>query len=97
MKNRLAEKLKKIHTGHVWANTRNCQACWECVDGCPKQVIGKVGFLWHKHIVFKNSENCSGCQKCLQTCPHGVFSETMPDIEPLTMLKEKLKDAWPYN
>jgi len=77
---KITEKIKKIHTGHVWANTQKCEACWDCINACPKQVIGKVGFLWHKHIVFKNSENCTGCKKCVQVCPHGVFSETLPEM-----------------
>ena len=68
-------KKNEVHTGYVWANTHNCKACWECVNACPKQVIGKVSFLWHKHIVFKNSENCTGCKKCIKICPYEVFSE----------------------
>jgi len=80
MKNNVAEKLKKVHTGHVWANTHSCKACWECINACPKQVIGKVNFLWHKHIVFKNSECCTGCKKCIQACPYGVFSEEVPNM-----------------
>ena len=74
MKNR----VNKVYTGYVWANTHNCKACWECVNACPKQVIGKVSFLWHKHIVFKNSENCTGCKKCVKVCPYGVFVFTVP-------------------
>jgi len=72
------KKFKKV-TGHIWANTHNCKACWKCINECPKQVIGKVSFLWHKHIFFKNSENCIGCKKCVQACQHGVFSETLPE------------------
>lgn len=48
------DKLSKIHTKYVWANHRKCEACWKCIDACPKQVIGKVVFLWHKHIVIKD-------------------------------------------
>ena len=73
-------KLKKVYTGQVWANTHNCKACWACVDACPKQVIGKTGFLWHKHIIFKEPENCIGCKKCIKTCPYGVFSEKIFDV-----------------
>jgi len=73
------KKLRKAYTGHLWVNKQKCKACWECIDACPKQVIGKVNFLWHKHIVLKKSENCSGCKKCLKVCQHGVFSEEMPD------------------
>ena len=76
---RVTSRLKKIHTKYVWANHQRCKACWECVDACPKQVIGKVGILWHKHIVLKDSDNCNGCKKCIQICPHGVFSEDMPN------------------
>lgn len=68
------ERLKKIQTPYMSINPHKCKACWECITVCPKQVIGKVGFLWHKHIVFKDSDNCSGCQKCIKICPHGVFN-----------------------
>ena len=72
MKN-FENRLSKVQTPYIWANTRRCEACWQCIDACPKQVIGKIGFLWHKHIIFKNGENCTGCKKCIKTCPTGVF------------------------
>jgi len=31
-------RLDKIYTGHIWANTRTCEACWKCLDVCPNQV-----------------------------------------------------------
>ena len=68
-----------IRTPHIWTNPHLCKACGKCITACPKQVIGKVGFLWHKHIVIKNAENCKGCKKCIQICPYGVFSEEIPD------------------
>ena len=68
-------KLDKIRTPYIWANPRSCTACGKCIVACPKQVIGKVGFLWHKHIVIKNAESCTGCKKCVQVCPRGVFFE----------------------
>ncbi|MDR1056019.1 MAG: 4Fe-4S binding protein [Prevotellaceae bacterium] len=67
--------LNKIHTPYVCANLRKCKACWKCMYNCPEKVIGKVGFLWHKHIVIKNAGNCIGCKKCIRICPYGVFSE----------------------
>ena len=72
MKN-FEDQLTKIHTPYIWADSRRCKGCWRCIDACPKQVIGKISFLWHKHIIFINSENCTGCKKCIKTCPHGVF------------------------
>jgi NAD-dependent dihydropyrimidine dehydrogenase PreA subunit len=70
-----SDKLKKIHTAHVWIDPRQCTACWKCVNACPEKVIGKIVFLWHLHIVIRNPESCSGCKKCIKTCPHGVFRE----------------------
>lgn len=70
------DKLSRSSIAHIKINPRTCVACWKCVDACPKQVIGKVEFLWHKHIVLKNPKDCSGCAKCIKTCPHGVFSQT---------------------
>jgi len=73
---RKPKRLKKKHTDYVQANIRNCKACWKCINACPKQVIGKISFLWHKHIVIQSSENCTGCKKCIKICPHGVLVET---------------------
>ena len=55
-------KLQRIHTPYIWVNPRACAACWKCIDNCPRDVIGKVGFLWHKHIVIRNADNCIGCK-----------------------------------
>ncbi|MCD8194277.1 MAG: 4Fe-4S binding protein [Tannerellaceae bacterium] len=69
------KRLEKICTPYLWINPRICQACWKCVDACPQQVIGKVGFLWHKHIVIRNRDNCIGCKKCFNACEYHVFNE----------------------
>ena len=75
MKN-LAKKTSKIRTPYIWADSRRCEACWNCIAACPNHVIGKVNFLWHKHIVIQNGENCTGCKKCIKICPQNVFFET---------------------
>lgn len=74
-------------------NPRRCVACWECVEKCPKQVIGKVGFLWHRHATFKNADACIGCNKCMKTCPRGVFFK--PDEAPLSVLYNSRTGAEP--
>ena len=73
MGNRIVKKTRKVRTEYISTNIHNCKACWECINACPKQVIGKFSFLWHKHIVIQNGDNCIGCKKCIKTCPHGVF------------------------
>lgn len=67
--------MRKFTTAYVKMFPRQCQACWECVDACPKDVIGRVNLPWHKHVVFKDADACIGCGKCIKTCPHGVFSK----------------------
>ncbi|MCL1937471.1 MAG: 4Fe-4S binding protein [Candidatus Azobacteroides sp.] len=69
--------MNRICTPYIWANTRLCTACGKCIAACPEHVIGKVEFLWHRHIIIQHAENCIGCKKCIRTCPRGVFSETM--------------------
>ncbi|MDR0746427.1 MAG: 4Fe-4S dicluster domain-containing protein [Helicobacteraceae bacterium] len=71
--------LRKIRTDHIWANPRNCTACWRCIRACPKRVIGKRAFLWHRHIYIKDADSCTGCEGCIKVCPSGVFSRTLTD------------------
>lgn len=74
MKN-FEKKMSRIQTSYILIDTRRCEACWKCIDTCSKQVIGKISFLWHRHIVIQNGENCIGCNKCIKICPHSVFFE----------------------
>lgn len=64
----------KIETRFVKIDTRQCAACWQCIPACSKQVIGKVQFLFHRHVVLRNTENCIDCMKCVKTCPAGALS-----------------------
>ena len=65
--------MKKFLTKYVAMNPSHCVACWKCVEQCPKNVIGKVGFLWHTHAALQDADACIGCKKCIKACPHGVF------------------------
>lgn len=71
MKNNKAMSRKS--TEHIVMDAHKCVACWECIGKCPKNVIGKIKVLWHKHAVFKNPDACIGCGLCIKTCPNGVF------------------------
>ncbi|WP_206423533.1 ferredoxin family protein [Bacteroides sp. An19] len=65
--------MKRTTTAYVAMNPRRCMACWKCVEKCPKKVIGKTGFLGHRHVIFENADACIGCNKCIKTCLQGVF------------------------
>jgi 2-oxoglutarate ferredoxin oxidoreductase subunit delta len=61
----------------VRLDTAKCKACWKCIGTCPRQVIGKVNIIIHKHAVIrdKNKDKCIGCLKCIQICPFGAISK----------------------
>ena len=60
-------------TAHIQLDPHRCQACWECVNACPKQVLGKVDLPIHKHAKVVNPDECIGCKKCVKTCQHGAI------------------------
>ena len=66
--------MNRKRTKFVVLDAHRCVACWHCVVQCPKQVIGKVSVLWHRHVVFRHPEACVGCKRCTKVCPQGVFS-----------------------
>ncbi len=65
----------RTRTAAVRIDVKKCIGCWDCIVSCPKEVIAKVGFLWHKHIIIKKPEACIGCYKCIKACNHGVFKQ----------------------
>lgn len=69
-------KIKRTATAYVCMNPHQCTACWKCIKNCPRKVIGKTGFLWHRHAIFKNPDACIGCCKCIKTCPNSMFFKT---------------------
>lgn len=80
--------MNRKQTKYVALDTRRCVACWQCVAQCPKQVIGKVSVLWHRHAVMVHPEACVGCRRCVKTCPQGAFS--VVDKMPISQSKR-----WP--
>lgn len=60
-------------TDFIRLMTRRCEACWNCIDVCPKQVLGKIDLIWHRHANIRNAEACNGCKKCVRTCESGAL------------------------
>lgn len=71
----IARRMNDRHkTVFVSIDPRRCEACWRCISTCPMNVLGKIRFLWHRHVVIKNPDLCVGCLACMDECPAGVFS-----------------------
>lgn len=66
--------ISKRSTEFIKLNSRECIGCMRCVKICPGQVIGKAGFLWHKHAVLLNTDACIGCDQCVDICPKKCFT-----------------------
>lgn len=67
--------LKRIlTTDYVRLNPRGCHACMKCMEACPRGVIGKVGFLLHRHVIIANADACIGCRRCVKACRRGCFT-----------------------
>jgi len=55
-------------TDFIRLDIQRCEACWNCIEVCPKQVLGKIDLIWHRHAIIRNAEACNGCKKCVRTC-----------------------------
>ena len=75
----ITDRLRARHqTAYIRLNPRNCIACWECIASCPKDVLGKIDFLGHRHAKIKNGNACIGCKKCLRACQHNAIATAPP-------------------
>lgn len=61
---------RHTETFYIHLDTSRCKACWDCIQACPQDVLGKVDLPFHRHARVDQAENCKGCLLCLDTCPH---------------------------
>jgi ferredoxin len=53
----------------AFVDKSKCNACEECVESCPTEVISMVdGTAW------VNPEECIDCEACVDACPEGAIS-----------------------
>lgn len=73
----LAERRSQ-KTRFVRLNSRDCIACWKCIEKCPAKVIGRINLPWHKHAKLRNVEACTGCLGCVKICESGAIARNLP-------------------
>lgn len=67
--------MRNSATQYVTINFSACHSCWQCVSACPQNVLGKVNFLFHKHVHIDHPESCIGCLKCVNACSFKAISK----------------------
>ncbi len=77
----LVKKRHRQETLYIQLNTSECTACFKCIEACPKNVIGKINILIHKHAVIRNGEECTGCGRCVKVCDAGAISSIIQKKE----------------
>jgi|WetSurMetagenome_2_1015567.scaffolds.fasta_scaffold887940_1 NAD-dependent dihydropyrimidine dehydrogenase PreA subunit len=72
---------RKHRTEYICFDSGKCEACWKCLEACPKDVFGKINILIHKHAKIVNRDNCTGCLKCIKACNHRAISPIVGENE----------------
>jgi NAD-dependent dihydropyrimidine dehydrogenase PreA subunit len=54
-----------------------CEACGDCVDNCPEQMIAIIEEDGKKYAMFTGDPDaCSGCLSCEASCEKGAVTVT---------------------
>jgi 2-oxoglutarate ferredoxin oxidoreductase subunit delta len=61
-------------TAYVLLDRSLCDACWECLEACRSDVLGKVDVLFHKHAKVRAADLCTGCGRCVKACESGALT-----------------------
>lgn len=70
----LIEVKAGLRTAYVRFDSRQCRACWKCVQVCPQGVFGKINIIIHKHAKIRHWARCTGCRKCVKACAFGAIT-----------------------
>jgi NAD-dependent dihydropyrimidine dehydrogenase PreA subunit len=72
MKSREASHSRR--TRFIRLDTHRCEACWDCLEVCPKRVFGKIDLFVHRHVIIRDAGACNGCKKCVRACESSAIT-----------------------
>ncbi|MBI5545457.1 MAG: 4Fe-4S binding protein [Deltaproteobacteria bacterium] len=55
-------------TAHIRIDLARCAACGRCAEACPREVLGMISVLRHRHVHVDRADECRGCQACVAAC-----------------------------
>jgi Pyruvate/2-oxoacid:ferredoxin oxidoreductase delta subunit len=70
----MRRERRRSATAYVLLDRSCCEACWQCLDVCPRAVLGKIDFLGHRHAKIRAAEVCNGCGRCVKVCTASALS-----------------------
>ena len=61
----------------VTVDVDKCQACGDCIDSCPQELLALVEEEGKKYAMFKGDpDDCIGCYSCESSCEQGAVTIT---------------------
>jgi len=61
----------------VTIDIEKCEACGDCVDTCPSEVIAMVEENGKKYAMYSGEpDDCLGCYSCEEVCEEGAVTIT---------------------
>ncbi len=61
----------------ITIDKEKCEACGDCVDTCPNEILGLVEDGGKMYAMLTGSaDDCIGCYSCESTCEQGALTVT---------------------
>ena len=60
-------------TEFIRLDSKQCKACWKCIEECPENVFGRINIFLHKHAKIVYRDHCTGCLRCVTACDYGAI------------------------
>jgi len=61
----------------ITVDVDKCEACGDCVDACPNELMALVEDAGKKYAMFKGDpDDCIGCYSCESSCEQGAVTIT---------------------
>ncbi len=69
--------LKEYVMYVITVDVEKCQACGDCIEACPNELLALVEENGKQYAMYKGDpDECIGCYSCESSCPEGSLTIT---------------------